>query len=609
MMGETKTNRLYDIHCHAFNLSHAGLIAFLNRFLLNNSMSLKDLIKGKFLKILKRFIFGELFNLKSFLRILFLGLYILAIFGETLLLILFLRFLNWDIFELSKLTLVILFILAVLCLTIVNALLLFQLYRSKVSQNTRNIINLLSLMENDIGRQLLYIELDLMELDSRHKGLAEKIKKNYMDEKKIDEVRRQWQRLDPDEKGFEYDGQIFNKLVLTPLMMDFGYYDFDSLQGLIPYDLPPRKPIITQLVDLYNGICNYRRTTVFNLLEIRPFLGINTRNYALGPCLKVGPGFKVPSTLHLTRIYLMEAMHELLLLHKLSSNDLQLLKSENHDFPDVENVIKKLIELNEDAFGDDGQPVKNCIPKMMIKYFGTLDEEIPASPDSFIKELSQFKTERIDINTTSLIPRHFFLGVKVYPPLGFDPWPDPKAEPNENKKVRFLYDFCNTKRIPITTHCSEIAFVVIARKLADKYCDPESWKTVLENYPDLKLNFAHFGSQAISRKRTWFKKILQLIKAYPNVYADFSFLERNEKYFKKFISEIDDFVADPANGCNYSDVEAIYDHTLFGTDFAINLIKIESYRKYLEDFSKINSFSNIYQKEKFYADNPEHFLF
>lgn len=39
----------YDIHCHALNLSHAGLLAFLNRFLKDRTVSFSDLLgKGKF---------------------------------------------------------------------------------------------------------------------------------------------------------------------------------------------------------------------------------------------------------------------------------------------------------------------------------------------------------------------------------------------------------------------------------------------------------------------------------------------------------------------------------------------------------------------------------
>ena len=51
----SKNNKIfYDVHCHAFNLSHAGLLAFLNRFFLNNALTFKDLLKGRLFKILVR---------------------------------------------------------------------------------------------------------------------------------------------------------------------------------------------------------------------------------------------------------------------------------------------------------------------------------------------------------------------------------------------------------------------------------------------------------------------------------------------------------------------------------------------------------------------------
>ena len=51
-MIKKKNNKLYDVHCHAFNLSHAGLLAFLNRFFLNNALTFRDLLKGRLFHIL-----------------------------------------------------------------------------------------------------------------------------------------------------------------------------------------------------------------------------------------------------------------------------------------------------------------------------------------------------------------------------------------------------------------------------------------------------------------------------------------------------------------------------------------------------------------------------
>ena len=42
----------YDIHCHIFNLSHPGLLIFINRFFLNNALNFSDLFNFKFWKLI-----------------------------------------------------------------------------------------------------------------------------------------------------------------------------------------------------------------------------------------------------------------------------------------------------------------------------------------------------------------------------------------------------------------------------------------------------------------------------------------------------------------------------------------------------------------------------
>ncbi|HWP67901.1 MAG TPA: amidohydrolase, partial [Rectinemataceae bacterium] len=51
-----------------------------------------------------------------------------------------------------------------------------------------------------------------------------------------------------------------------------------------------------------------------------------------------------------------------------------------------------------------------------------------------------------------------FAGIKLYPPMGFDPWPDDEAE---REKVKILYSFCEKKNVPIITHCDDGGFRVL----------------------------------------------------------------------------------------------------------------------------------------------------
>ncbi len=91
----------------------------------------------------------------------------------------------------------------------------------------------------------------------------------------------------------------YNKIVLCPLIIDFGYKGMTKLDYF--YNLPPAKPVINQVLDILNAIYFYYNYDIIlhpdkpekfklipslipkeeKLFEIYPFLGINTQNYDL----------------------------------------------------------------------------------------------------------------------------------------------------------------------------------------------------------------------------------------------------------------------------------------------------------------------------------------
>ena len=126
-----------------------------------------------------------------------------------------------------------------------------------------------------------------------------------------------------------------------------------------------------------------------------------------------------------------------------------------------------------------------------------------------------------------------FLGVKLYPPVGFAPWDNVRLRAHLPFAGRLdgalaaLYAYCETAEIPIMTHASA----------ANEYglglhtlVAPEHWRPVLERHPKLRLNLAHFGhdygvAAHGAPKETagaWIYQAAALIERYPNVYADLS---------------------------------------------------------------------------------------
>lgn len=146
-----------------------------------------------------------------------------------------------------------------------------------------------------------------------------------------------------------------------------------------------------------------------------------------------------------------------------------------------------------------------------------------------------------------------FSGLKVYPSLGFFP---------NDKRLYPIYEYAEKYGLPLTTHCIPVnknhyrgkitdalikaveeitgGEIEVSKKAYDfgRYFNhPYWWKKVLEDFPNLKINFAHFGgddewnkyldepSSKHPDKRSWYSLIRDLMKEerFPNVYADISF--------------------------------------------------------------------------------------
>lgn len=327
----------------------------------------------------------------------------------------------------------------------------------------------------------------------------------------------------------------FNKIVLTPLMMDFGRKDIKSDSF---YNIAPQKLIVEQVVDVFNGIKEYCENELLieneqvkyipkkkedKLFEIYPFLGINTKNYK---------------------------------------------PADKNANPEAK--VKELLD----------------------KYFSDYNHE----RQSLYNNMGAFTGNIDDMRS------NFFAGIKVYPPLGFDPWPE---DENELARVKCLYQYCCAKKIPITTHCSEGGFAIDNN--AEDYTSPAKWKIVLANpeFEKLKLNFAHFGRQdkilRVIPKKEWENIILELIATKENVYADFSYRGCDDGYYddlKKLI--------DRQTGKNK---ENLKQRILFGSDFMINLLDIDSYNQYINGFVDKGNPLSTDDRILFCSSNPERFLF
>lgn len=357
-----------------------------------------------------------------------------------------------------------------------------------IGQNLNKIKNLLAVMENDIGSFFLMME-DYLKKDNGSPLLRD--------------------------GRLHISGNVYSKIVLTPLMMDFGYKSITDNPNTY-YNELSQKPIVEQVVDVFNGIKKYQNKSSNQLFEIYPFLGLNTQNYDIGR-----------------------------------------------------------------------------IEKMLAKYFGNYH----ASREELNRNMGEFDGDIEHLGSNS------FAGIKVYPPLGFDPWPD---DQEELEKVKYLYHYCSRNSIPITAHGSEGGFVVIPTKEARDYTSISKWESILkvEEYSKLKINLAHFPIPekrlGIFPKKRRLRDILKLVSNYDNVYVDFSNRAINDEYYRSLRR-----LLDTSSGELKTKLKS---RILFGSDFMINLLSVKSYNEYLELFSE-NSYLEAEEKDSFCCTNPERFLF
>jgi hypothetical protein len=333
---------------------------------------------------------------------------------------------------------------------------------------------------------------------------------------------------------------VYNKIALCPLILDFGYKGMDKLDCF--YYFPPAKPVVNQVLDLLTAIhFYYRYDLILHPTKPEKFKLIPTTQSKDEKLFEIYPFLG--------------------------------LNTKNYDLSDLVDLFDKYFS----GYENDKTPGERRMK--LYRKSGTVEADL--------EDMIFRKKEQADSSYYS----YLFAGIKLYPPLGFDPWPE--DDPDELAKVRFLYSECIRRKLPVTVHCSDGGFV--ADSATASFADPsQKWSKVLSDprYSALKINFAHIGNQHRGKKE-WQKTILDYISESKNIYTDCSCVTPGIEDYGK--------IKDLINADNESNI-------LFGTDFIINLIWSDSYNQYLKNFIDNTSLDRR-QKELISHVNPEKFLF
>jgi predicted TIM-barrel fold metal-dependent hydrolase len=197
-----------------------------------------------------------------------------------------------------------------------------------------------------------------------------------------------------------------------------------------------------------------------------------------------------------------------------------------------------------------------------------------------------------------------YLGVKLYPALGYHP--DPRSYYNNvetNEELKQIYDYCEQEQIPITAHCSPggsySGEFLHNKDLILQMTDPANWEMVLKKHPKLRLNLSHFGSclTEVYNDGSWAGVIRELVCKYENAYTDIAYQSKalKKKTQQQYFSLLSEMIEDKDVGPKI----------IYGTDWPSTRHTWKE-KDYLKPFKK-NLNDNALQRIGF--DNPINFLF
>ena len=114
---------------------------------------------------------------------------------------------------------------------------------------------------------------------------------------------------------------------------------------------------------------------------------------------------------------------------------------------------------------------------------------------------------------------HGFVGVKVYPPMGWRPSGNPGNKGQRlDEIVLELAQWCAQENVPITTHCNDTNY---ASPGASGSGHPSQWEAVLKQCSGLRLNLGHFGgAHGSADEYEWTREIARLMLDHDGLYAD-----------------------------------------------------------------------------------------
>lgn len=216
-----------------------------------------------------------------------------------------------------------------------------------------------------------------------------------------------------------------------------------------------------------------------------------------------------------------------------------------------------------------------------------------------------------------------FVGVKLYPPMGFFPADNSNKVLNVPERARDIPDFpkrldqaldklyawCHQQDVAIMAHATDSN---AGTQGAGKRASPRVWQPVLRAYPGLRLNLAHFGGfdevfSGMPVTDTWEWAVGELLQENPaGLYADMSYLAEflGDKTSKKDRAKIRQLLAQFV-----SEFDPGLRHLLYGSDWVM-MGKEPDHKKYMliQHNLLMHIGMNPQQQKNYFTNNAVNFL-
>lgn len=130
------------------------------------------------------------------------------------------------------------------------------------------------------------------------------------------------------------------------------------------------------------------------------------------------------------------------------------------------------------------------------------------------------------------VREHGFVGVKIYPPMGFQPLGNEKIDSRRrrpslaqlDRRLEALYAWCEAEQVPVMAHTGHS----MGRDNAhDGLSAPVWWDRVVSRFPGLRVNAGHFGGDYHAGSEDWPRQFVKLMgtERGSRFYADLGFAD------------------------------------------------------------------------------------